>query len=257
MLVGILLVLLGSFLSIVGLLGAIGSGLQLTLLPGRTVLEIGGLPGAKRRSGQRVVIRGTVVPGPGGTVRAPLSGLECVWYLTTQTADDGQRVATVERYSPAPFALQSAGAIALIGPQCPALEQIKPVYRDARAEPHPWFDQAPDLPGEIGVYEFVLTGGEDLLAAGVLRLDGPTPALEGPVTLSAGGDAAALGDPVGTVWRRDLRLAAAGLVLIAAGSGIIAVAPKGENENYPRASMNVLRPVDLSAGDEPTRLPSR
>ncbi|MGQ0844307.1 MAG: hypothetical protein ACT4QF_09230 [Sporichthyaceae bacterium] len=236
MLVGIVLVLSGSFLAIIGLVGAIGSGLQLKLLPGRSLLPIAALPGAKRRVGERVVIRGAVAAGPGATVRAPLSGVECVWYLTTQTADNGQRVNTIERYSPQPFVLQADGASALVGPTCPALEQIKPVFRETRPDPHPWFDEAPDLPGEIHVYEFVLTGGEDLLAAGELSLAGGTPALTGPVTLSAGGDAAALGDPVRSVWQRDLRLAVLGAVLIAAGSGIISVADKGENENYPRSS---------------------
>lgn len=232
LLAGMLLVLLGSFLAIIGLLGAVGSGLQLKLLPGRELMEIGKLPDARRRVGQRVVVRGTVAAGPGGTIRAPLSGLECVWYLTTQTADDGTRVNTVERYSPEPFVLHAAdGASALVGPQCPALEQIVPVYRETRTEPHPWFDEAPDLPGEIHVYEFVLTGGEDLLAAGELQLpDGAGPALAGPVTLSASGDAAALGDPVRSIWRRDLRLAVAGLVLIAAGSVIISAAPDGETK---------------------------
>jgi hypothetical protein len=225
-----LLVLFGSFLAIIGLLGAVGSGLQLKLLPGRELMEIGKLPTAKRRAGERVVVRGTVAAGPGGTTRAPLSGLECVWHLTTQTADDGTRVNTVERYSSAPFVLHAPdGPSVLVGPQCPALEQIAPVYRETRTEPHPWFDEAPDLPGEIHVYEFVLTGGEDLLAAGELRLEeGTSPALAGPVTLSAGGDAAALGDPVRSLWRRDLRLAVAGLVLIALGSVIIGVAPDGE-----------------------------
>lgn len=240
MLVGIVLVLGGSFLAIIGLLGAIGSGLQLKLLPGRSLLEIGALREAKGQAGQRVVVRGTVAEGPGGTFRAPLSGQECVWYLTTQTADNGERVNTIERYSPEPFALQAAdGATALIGPKCPALEQIRPVFRETRPDPHPWFDEAPDLPGEIHVYEFVLVAGEDLLAAGVLDLGGPAPALGGEVTLSAGGDAASLGDPTKTVWRRDLRLAVLGLGLIAAGSVIISVADKGENENYPRASATV------------------
>ncbi len=254
MLLGIVLVLFGSFLAIIGLLGAIGSGLQLKLLPGRELMELAALPEAKRREGQRIVVRGAVAAGPGGTVTAPLSGLECVWYLTTQTADDGKRVATIERYSPGPFALQGAdGASALIGPQCPALEQIAPVYRETRTESHPWFDEAPDLPGEISVYEFVLTGGEDLLAAGRLNLtEGAPPSLEGPVTLSASGDAAALGDPVRTVWRRDLRLAVIGVVVITIGSLIIAVAPKGANENYPRASVG-----QVSSVDGPIPAPSR
>lgn len=252
MLVGIVLVLGGAFLAIIGLLGAIGSGLQLKLLPGRSVLEIGVLPEAKRRVGERVVVRGTVAAGPGGTFRAPLSGQECVWYLTTQTADNGERVNTVERYSPEPFVLRAPdGATALIGPKCPALEQIRPVFRETRTDPHPWFDEAPDLPGEIHVYEFVLTGDEDLIAAGVLNLDGAGPTLTGEVTLSAGGDAAALGDPANTIWRRDLRLAVLGLALIAAGSLIISVADKGENENYPRSSAAPLNPADV-----PIRLPS-
>ncbi|MGQ0467714.1 MAG: hypothetical protein ACT4QG_20645 [Sporichthyaceae bacterium] len=243
MLVGIVLVLAGSFLAMIGLLGAIGSGLQLKLLPGRSVLKIGELSAAKKQAGQRVVVRGAAAAGPGGTIRAPLSGQECIWYLTTQTADDGERVNTIERYSPEPFALKAAdGATALVGPRCPALEQIRPVFRETRQDPHPWFDEAPDLPGEIHVYEFVLTGDEDLIAAGELTLDGATPALTGEVTLSAGGDEAAFGDPTKTIWRRDLRLALVGLVLIVGGSLIISVADKGENENYPRASV-VLSPA--------------
>lgn len=251
LLVGMVLVLIGSFLAIIGLLGAVGSGLQLKLLPGRELMEIGKLREAKRRIGQRVVVRGAVAAGPGGSLRAPLSGLECVWYLTTQTADDGTRVNTVERYSPEPFVLHAPdGPSVLVGPQCPALEQIAPVYRETRTEPHPWFDEAPDLPGEIHVYEFVLTGGEDLLAAGELQVpEGGGPALAGPVTLSAGGDAAAMGDPVRRVFGRDLRLATVGLVLIAIGAVIISAAPKGETERDGRATVTRV--------DVPIQLPSR
>jgi hypothetical protein len=222
-LAGLILVLTGSFLAIIGTLGAIGAGLQLRLLPGRTVTSVDKL--RTTAPGRRVVVRGTVAAGPAGTLHAPLSGRECVWYLASQSAVDGERRDTVERFPAEPFTLvDREGRRVLVGPRCPALEQIAPSWRAGRPDGHPWFDRAPDAPGEVEVLEFVLTGGEDLLAAGDLATasDG-MPALSGEVALSAGGDAAALGDPAARTWRRDLRLAFAGFVLIATGSILLSL----------------------------------
>ncbi len=233
-LIGLLSVLTGSFLAIIGLLGAMGSALTLKLLPGRGVEEIAKLPERAARSAKskygapRVVVRGTVAAGPDGLYRAPLSESECVWFLATQTVSANGRRATVDRYAPAPFALQDAeGNRVLIGPECPALEQIAPSFRETRAESHPWFDESPQLPGtntagEIDVFEFVLTEGSDLLAAGDLTQtpDG-TPALAGEVTLSAGGDAAASGDPARRRLPRDVAMAVAGIALCVMGAIIL------------------------------------
>jgi hypothetical protein len=223
-LAGLLLVLAGSFLAIIGTLGAIGAGVQMRLLPGRTVIPFEKLPRSAR--GRRVVVRGTVAAGPGGTVRAPLSGRECVWYLASQSATDGTRRDTVETFSAQPFALVDLGGRrVLVGPRCPALEQIAPSWRAGRQDGHPWFERAPETVGEVEVLEFVLVGGEDLLAAGDVgtTIDGSA-VLAGEVALSAGGDVAALGDPAGRTWRRDLRLALAGFVLIAGGAVLLSVA---------------------------------
>ncbi|GAA0622353.1 hypothetical protein GCM10009547_26520 [Sporichthya brevicatena] len=236
-LIGLLSVLTGSFLAIIGLLGAMGSALTLKLLPGRGVEEIAKLPERAARSAKskygapRVVVRGTVAAGPDGPYRAPLSESECVWFLATQTVSVNGRRATVDRYAPAPFALQdAAGNRVLIGPECPALEQIAPSFRETRAASHPWFDESPKLAGsaageaapKIDVFEFVLTEGSDLLAAGDLTqtADG-TPALAGEVTLSAGGDAAASGDPARRRLPRDVAMAVAGIALCVMGAVIL------------------------------------
>ena len=228
-LIGLLSVLTGSFFAIIGLLGAMGSALTLKLLPGRGVERISELRARSARSASskfgppRVVVRGTVAAGPGGTYRAPLSDAECVWYLATQTVVEGGRRATVDRFAPMPFALRDAeGHRVLVGPDCPALEQLPPSYRETRTEPHPWFDEAPGLSGGVEVFEFLLTEGSDLLAAGDLGTspDGE-PALGGEVTLSAGGDAAAAGDPVRRKLPRDLMMAVAGIVLIVMGAVVL------------------------------------
>ena len=235
-LIGLLSVLTGSFLAIIGLLGAMGSALTLKLLPGRGVEEIAALPGRSARSATsrfgppRVVVRGAVAPGPGGTYRAPLSDQECVWYLATQTVVDGGRRATVDRFAPMPFALlDGEGHSVLVGPECPALEQVAPSFREKRAEPHPWFDEAPTLSGEVEVFEFLLTEGSDLLAAGDLGLTpAGEPALAGDVTLSAGGDAAAAGDPARRKLPRDLVMAFAGLALIIMGAVVLSYVDEGD-----------------------------
>jgi hypothetical protein len=222
-LAGLMMVLSGSFLAIIGTLSAIGAGLQLRLLPGRTVTPLEKLSRTAR--GRRVVVRGTVAAGPGGTVRAPLSGRECVWYLASQSATDGTRRDTVETFSAQPFALVDPGGHrVLVGPRCPALEQIAPSWRAGRQEGHPLFERAPETVGDVEVLEFVLVGGEDLLVSGDVdtSADGSA-ALAGEVALSAGGDAAALGDPATRTWRRDLQLALAGFLLIAAGALLLSV----------------------------------
>jgi hypothetical protein len=235
-LIGLLSVLTGSFLAIIGLLGAMGSVLTLKLLPGRGVERISELRTRSARSATskfgppRVVVRGTVATGPGGTYRAPLSDQECVWYLATQTVVDGGRRATVDRFAPMPFALRDAeGNSVLVGPDCPALEQLAPSFRETRTEPHPWFDEAPALTGEIEVFEFVLTEGSDLLAAGDLGT-GPDggPALAGDVTLSAGGDVAASGDPARRKLPRDLVMAFAGVALIVMGAVVLSYVDEGD-----------------------------
>ncbi|MGQ0630930.1 MAG: hypothetical protein ACT4P1_07795 [Sporichthyaceae bacterium] len=255
MLLGLLLVLTGSFLAIVGSMGAIGSGFTLRLLPGRKVSAIAGLDGgpyyspdvedgaaadgAPAKAATRVVVRGRAGIGPGGTYTAPLSGQECVWYLASQTAVvDGER-RTVDRFSAEPFTLRdSAGAVVLVGPACPGLDQIPPVFRERRTDPHPWFDAAPtgavgtDADGTdnaIEVFEFVVTADTDLLASGDLgaNSDG-TPALTGELTLSAGGDAVAAGDPARRNLRRDLILLGAGAALIGAGSLILGFADQDD-----------------------------
>jgi hypothetical protein len=233
-LIGLISVLTGSFLAIVGLLGAMGSALTMRLLPGRGVEEIATLRERSAKSAgskygpARIVVRGTVAAGPGGTYRAPLSDQECVWYLATQTVADGGRRATVDRFAPLPFNLSDAeGRTVLIGPHCPALEQIAPSFRESRSDPHPWFDEAPELEGSatdegaptIEVFEFLLTEGSDLLAAGDLGMNPQgNPVLGGDVTLSAGGDAAAAGDPAGRRLPRNLGIAVAGLALIVLGA---------------------------------------
>jgi hypothetical protein len=251
-LAGLVCVLTGSLLAIIGMLGAVGAGLQMRLLPGRKPVEMNSLAAAGAKPGSRVVVRGTVVAGPAGVLQAPLSGTACVWYLASQSVvADGER-STVDRYSCAPFALQdAAGRQVLVGPRCPALEQIAPSYRMQADAPHPWFDEAPATAGPVQVLEFSLAGGEDLLAAGDVGTapDG-TPTLSGEVTLSAGGDAAALGDPAQRTFQRDLILAGAGVALIALGSLCLSVAP--HHQNHPQ-SMTV-RQLSVAA---PIRWPNR
>jgi hypothetical protein len=251
-LAGLVFVLTGSFLAIIGMLGAGGSGLQLKLLPGRAPVTIDSLAPADAKPGSRVVVRGTVSAGPGGTLRAPLSGADCVWYLASQSAvADGAR-STVERYSAEPFELRDAtGRRVLVGPVCPALEQLPPTYRTDSDLPHPWFDEAPATPGTVQVFEFSLAGGEDLLAAGELGSapDG-TPTLGGEVTLSGGGDAAALGDPAHRTFHRDLVVAGAGVALIALGSLFLSIAP--HHQTRPHSLTD--RQVTVAA---PIRWPNR
>jgi hypothetical protein len=246
-LAGLVCVVTGSFLAIIGMLGAVGAGLQLRLLPGRKPVDLDSLAAAAAKPGSRVVVRGTVVAGPAGELRAPLSGTACVWYLASQsTVADGAR-STVDRYSPAPFALQdAAGRRVLVGPVCPALEQIAPSFRLDTDAPHPWFDEAPAALGAVQVLEFSLAGGEDLLAAGDVGTapDG-TPTLGGEVTLSGGGDAAALGDPAGRTFRRDLMLAAGGLALIALGALCLSAAPHHQNrpQSLTDRQVTVVAPI--------------
>jgi hypothetical protein len=254
--IGLILVLVGAFLSIIGTLGAIGAGLQLRLLPGRKVLPLGDL--RKARAGGRVVVRGTVAPGPGGTLRAPLSGQECVWYLASQSATDGTTRDTVESFAASPFALvDAAGAQVLVGPRCPALEQIAPSWRAERTDGHPWFERAPNSAGAVEVLEFVLTGGEDLLAAGDLANPAGAAALTGDVALSAGGDAAALGDPATRTWRRDLALAVAGFLLIAGGAAILSVSDQRPHKLVGAAPHEMTTRGLVSPGDGRPRVPSR
>ncbi|HUR72931.1 MAG TPA: hypothetical protein VMZ00_01570 [Sporichthya sp.] len=247
-LIGLLSVLTGSFLAIIGLLGAMGSALTLKLLPGRGVEEIATLPERSARSAAskygppRIVVRGTVAAGPGGLYRAPLSDQECVWYLATQTVAEGSRRATVDRFAPQPFALRDAeGRSVLVGPDCPALEQIAPSFRETRSDPHPWFDEAPALPGsaagEVEVLEFLLNEGSDVLAAGDLgRTPAGEPVLGGDVMLSAGGDAAASGDPARRRLPRDLRLALAGIALIVTGSVVLFYVGEDDYQEKPTPS---------------------
>ncbi len=238
-LIGLLSVLTGAFLAIVGLLGAMGSALTLKLLPGRGVERISELPTRSAKSAQskfgppRVVVRGTVGAGPGGTYRSPLSDTECVWYLATQTVGEGGRRATVDRFAPLPFTLRDPeGNRVLVGPTCPALEQIAPSFRETRTDAHPWFDEAPDLAGGVEVFEFLLTEGSDLLAAGDLgRNPQGDPVLGGEVMLSAGGDAAASGDPARRRLPRDVAMAIAGLVLIVTGAVVLSYVDEGDFDN--------------------------
>lgn len=251
MLLGLLLVLTGSFLAIVGSMGAIGSGFTLRLLPGRKVTAITGLEAglyyspdvdgdgarvdvAPAKAATRVVVRGRAGTGPGGTYIAPLSGQECVWYLASQTAVvDGERM-TVDRFSAEPFTLRdAAGAVVLVGPACPGLDQIAPVFRETRTDPHPWFDAAPTSAAgpdhAIEVFEFVVIADADLLASGDLGASGDgRPVLTGELTLSAGGDAAAAGDPARRNLRRDLILLGAGAALIGAGSLLLGFADQDD-----------------------------
>lgn len=240
-LIGLLSVLSGAFLAIIGLLAAMGSALTLKLLPGRGVEEIAKLADRSARSAgskygpPRVVVRGSVAAGPGGTYRAPLSDRECVWFLATQTVADGGQRSTVDRFAPLPFALRdAAGHSVLVGPDCPALEQIAPSFRETRTEPHPWFDTPPALEGGVEVFEFVLTEGSDLLAAGDLGLTpAGEPALGGEVMLSAGGDAAASGDPARRRLPRDLGMALAGIVLIVMGAVVLSYVDEGDFKDDP------------------------
>lgn len=242
-LIGLVSVLTGSFLAIIGLLGAMGSALTLKLLPGRRVEEIGNLADRSARTKDskfgpaRVVVRGTVAAGPGGTFRAPLSDQECVWFLATQTAGAGDRRATVDRFSTAPFVLRDAeGNNVLVGPECPALEQIAPSFREKRTGGHPWFDGSPAIgdDAEVEVYEFLLTEGADLLAAGNLgATDGGEPTLDGDVALSAAGDEAAEGDPARRKLPRDLGLAVAGIALIVMGSIVLSFVDEDDFDDDP------------------------
>ena len=244
-LLGLVLVLLGSFLAIIGMLGAVGSSLQLKLLPGRSVTPLAALrsrlpkPGAKNAT-PRVVVRGMAAPGPGGRYEAPLSGGECVWFLATQTAADGDQRSTVDRFAAQPFVLTDpTGARVLVGPNCPGLEQIVPSTRETRTDPHPWFDEAPTVDAAVDVYEFLLTEGQDILASGELSAepDG-TLRLGGQVVLSAGGEDAAAGDPARRNLKRNLSTAAVGVMLISTGALVLGLNPPSavEQDNLHRNS---------------------
>jgi hypothetical protein len=218
-LLGLILVLTGAFLAILGTLGAIGASLRGSVGPGRTVTPITKL----RRAGlgQRVVVQGTAAAGPAGGYTAPLSGTACVWYLASQTAArDGDRQ-TVDRFPPEPFTLvDPEGARVLVGPRCPALEQIRPSAREVRSSAHPWFDEGVSGP-EVEVYEFAVPGGTALVASGELAVaDDGTPHVTGEVALSAAEQAAA-GDPGRRAFRRDLFRALTGWLLIFAGALIL------------------------------------
>lgn len=254
-LIGLVSVLVGSFLAIIGLLGAMGSALTMRLLPGRRVETIANLPerSAKAKSSKygapRVVVRGTAGAGPGGTFRSPLSDSECVWYLTTQTATFGGRRVAMDRYAPAPFLLQDAdGNRVLVGPECPALEQIPPAFREKRTGPHPWFSETAGLGAEVPVevFEFVLTEGADLLAAGdlVTTADG-VQALGGEVALSAGGDDAAAGDPAGRMLPRNLGLAVAGIALIVVGALTLSYVDEDDFDDNPNQHPGFATPQIL------------
>lgn len=248
-LVGLLLVLTGSFLTIIGLLGAIGTGITLRVLPGRKVVDIAALPARSGSAGpaagpERVVVRGIAAAGPGGTFTAPLSGAECVWYLVTQTAVEGERRSTVDRYAPQPFTLRdAAGTGVLVGPTCPALEQIAPSFRETREDPHPWFDEAPDAAGAVEVFEFVLAAGADVIASGDLAAapDGSA-ALAGNVSLSSGGDEAAAGDPARRALHRNLAMALAGFLLIVVGALILSTVDEDDFDDEPLSPPGFVSP---------------
>jgi hypothetical protein len=72
-----------------------------------------------------------------------------------------------------------------------------------------------------------------------------TPTLGGEVTLSGGGDAAALGDPAGRTFRRDLMLAAGGLALIALGALCLSAAPHHQNrpQSLTDRQVTVVAPI--------------
>ena len=252
-LLGLILVLTGSFLAIIGMLGAIGSGLLLKVLPGRSVTPLAALrarlpkPGAK--AAPRVVVRGQVAAGPGGRYAAPLSGGECVWYLATQTATDGGARSTVDRFAAQPFVLTDpSGARVLIGPNCPGLEQIAPSARETRPDPHPWFDEAPTVDAAVDVYEFVLTEGQDILASGDLSAapDG-TLRIGGEVVLSAGGEEAAGGDPMRRNVRRDLVAACCGLAVIGAGALVLGLNPPSQTPDENLHKVPVATSADTRA----------
>ncbi len=128
---------------------------------------------------------------------------------------------TVDRFSAEPFALvDSDGARVLVGPRCPALEQITPSAREVRSQPHPWFDEKVSG-AEVEVYEFTLAEGTDLVASGELTTtaDG-SPHVAGEVVLSAAPEAAA-GDPARAALRRDVVRAFGGWALVLAGALIL------------------------------------
>lgn len=218
-LLGMVLVLVGAFLAIIGTLSVIGASLRGYAEPGRAVTPIPKLAGMRR--GERVVVRGRTAAGPGGSYQAPLSGDACVWYLTTQSAvRDGERE-TVDRFSAEPFALvDESGARVLVGPRCPALEQIAPVLREVRPQSHPWFDE-PVHGDQVQVYEFTVAEGRRLVASGELTAaaDG-TPHVSGDVALSAAEDAG-LGDPARARVRRSVVQACGGWALVLAGALIL------------------------------------
>jgi hypothetical protein len=218
-LLGLVLVLAGTFLAILGTLGAIGASLRAYPLPGRRVTPIPKLGGAP--TGRRVVVRGRSAAGPGGGYAAPLSGTACVWYLASQTSVRDGRRQTVDRFPAEPFALvDSAGARVLVGPRCPALEQIAPSAREVRSQPHPWFDEAVNG-DEVEVFEFVVAEGTELVASGELsRSADGSPHLGGEVALSAAPEAAA-GDPARARLRRDMVSAFGGWALVIAGALIL------------------------------------
>ena len=222
---GTVLVLAGTFLGLIFTLSAVGSGIQVHVLPGRRVTAVAKLG----TTGGRVVVQGRAEAGPAGTYQAPLSGAECVWYLASRSrvaaavgGDDAGR-STVDRYPDQPFTLvDPAGNRVLVGPRCPALEQIPPSFRSVGEGDHPWFGAAAEASADdaesVEVYEFVVTAGTALVAAGDLtRTADGTPHLDGDVVLSAL-PAAAEGDPARARFRRDVIRAVIGWALVILGA---------------------------------------
>jgi len=212
-LLGIVLVVTGALLAIIGTLGAIGSSLQVRTVPGRVVQptkELGGVHG-------RAMVHGRAAAGPGGVYPAPLSGRPCVWYLASQSAVRGEERQTQDRFAPQPFVIEDDTGRVLVGPRCPALEQITPSYRSQTQ--HPWFGVTATAEAErFEVFEFIVPADTALTASGevLLDTDGP-PRLGGDVVLSLA-RRAAQGDPARFKLRRDLTLAFAGALLVVLGA---------------------------------------
>jgi hypothetical protein len=212
-LLGFVLVLTGAILGIIGTLGAIGASLQLSVLPGREVHPVNELA---RISG-RAVVHGRAQPGPGGVYAAPLSGTPCVWYLVSQSVVRGDDRQTEDRFAPEPFVIDDGTGRVLVGPRCPALEQIAPSYRSDI--PHPAFGSAEtDAADAVEVYEFVIAAEAPVTASGEVHLDTEDrPRVAGDVVLSEDVTAAA-GDPARYKLRRDITLALGGMVLAFLGA---------------------------------------
>jgi hypothetical protein len=207
-LLGIVLVLSGAFLGIIGTLGAVGASLQLSVVPGRAprpVKNLGEVSG-------RAMVHGRAAAGPGGVYTAPLSGTPCVWYLASESTVRGDDRQTEESFSPEPFVLDDGTGRVLVGPRCPALEQLAPSYRDVREE---------EQTGRVEVYEFVIAAETAVTASGEVTLDThDQPRIGGEVVLSVD-VAAAAGDPARYKLRRDITLAFGGWVLAFLGALVL------------------------------------